>query len=553
MNAMEVALGKKFSQWMGETDAQPHSYKDVRSVLLQNRTFTPVEKLHYGDHGLERALHALKEAISADKRIALYADYDVDGTMSCVSWVWFLEAIGYINFCYYIPCRFKEGYGLNLGAVKKLIDEQGAELIVTMDTGITANAEAAYCRSRGVEFICTDHHVIQPSKMPDCIILNPKQHPDPSYQELCGCGITYVLLRQLGRFFSVEADVWNDILAVTGMATICDVVPLNPVNHQLARLGVRALTRSRRKAIVELREACSALEKMNESDVGFRLGPRINAVGRLEHAEAVVQAFVGHQTAPLVEFMGVCNERRKSLQKKIVEEAIEQAQPYLDDPILFLGGKWHPGVVGIAASKLVELYWRPVWLFEKQESQGKGSARSILGFDVTGAMGSVQELFDKFGGHQAAGGYTFPIENEEAIRQALLEHAKALKEKQPDLWVSKVRYDCELPWNLLSLRLIDVLDALRPFGHQFPEPKFLISGRIDQVDYYKDKQTGEPRHTVVWLDRPGEERHKVLFFHAVYAELELLSQGQFLVSASRNHFRGRTTLSLIGHDWREGP
>src|SRR5690606_12030796 len=141
----------------------------------------------------------------------------------------------------YIPCRFKEGYGLNLKAIEYLISEEKAELIITMDTGITANAEAAYCRERGVEFICTDHHKIQPEKMPDCVILNPKMHPDEMYQELCGCGITFVLLRRLAENFSVPAGLWGDLLALAGMATICDVVPLNGVNHKLARLGVNAL------------------------------------------------------------------------------------------------------------------------------------------------------------------------------------------------------------------------------------------------------------------------------------------------------------------------
>ncbi len=121
--------------------------------------------------------------------------------------------------------------------MEKLIDEEGAQLVITMDTGITANIEAEYCRSRGVAFICTDHHKIQPERMPDSIILNPKQHPDPAYQELCGCGITFVLLRQLGREFGlVDSSVWNDLLALAGIATICDVVPLNPVNHKIAKM-----------------------------------------------------------------------------------------------------------------------------------------------------------------------------------------------------------------------------------------------------------------------------------------------------------------------------
>src|SRR5690606_4635275 len=143
-----------------------------------------------------------------------------------------------------IPDRMTEGYGVHLKALQHLVENEHCDMIITMDTGITANAEARYCRENGIIFICTDHHKVQPDKMPDSIILNPKFHPHPDYQELCGCGITFVLLRRLGETFPVSSTVWNDILALVGMATICDVVPLNGVNHRLARLGVEALMRS---------------------------------------------------------------------------------------------------------------------------------------------------------------------------------------------------------------------------------------------------------------------------------------------------------------------
>jgi single-stranded-DNA-specific exonuclease len=288
---------------------------------LENRQFSALDKLEYGDHGLERAVECLTRAIQANRRIALYADYDVDGTMSCVSWVWFLRAIGFSNFVTYIPCRFKEGYGVNLKAVQHLVENEKVGVILTMDTGITANEEAAFCRSQGVEFICTDHHKIQPEKMPDCITLNPKLHPDPLYQELCGCGITFVLLRRLAATFPVSNELWTDLVALAGMATICDVVPLNSVNHRLARLGVNALIRSNRPVLRRLREAASLQEGLDEKDVGFRLGPRINAVGRLGHAEQVVEAFIGENPERLIEYMGACNEERKQIQKRITREA----------------------------------------------------------------------------------------------------------------------------------------------------------------------------------------------------------------------------------------
>lgn len=544
-------MGNNFELWTPRQNRTPETYADLTSIIHSNRKFNAVEQLTYGDYGLEGATDTVKNAIKRGKRIALYADYDVDGTMSCVSWIWFLEAIGYTNYTYYIPCRFEEGYGLNLDAMKHLIDNESAELIITMDTGITANEEAAYCLSRGVDFVCTDHHKVQKDKMPDCVILNPKLHPDPDYQELCGCGITFVLLRRLAKTFPInDQSVWTDILALAGMATICDVVPLNGVNHRLANLGVQALARSQRLVIKKLRHACADLEALDEQDVGFRIGPRINAVGRLKHANAVIEAFIHENPDQLIQYMGECNEERKTLQKRIVDEAMDMALQYADDPILFLGGDWHPGVVGIAASKVAEKYWKPTWMFNHSEQVCKGSARSIPDFDVTDAMGAAGHLFDKFGGHKAAAGYSFSKERIDEIRASLISAANDLRMKSPDIWQSKISYDCHLPLDLANLELISSLDSLKPFGHGFEEPLFEISAEIVDVIFYKDKLTGLAKHTAVTVAN-GYKRHKIMFFNEVYTELESLPKARFLVSATKNHYMGRTQLSLIGRDWEQ--
>lgn len=543
-------MGRKFAIWQELSPTRPRDFRELAGILLRNRNFDPVTNLVYGDHGLERALNAVHTAIRDGRRIALYADYDVDGTMSCVSWIWFLRAIGYRNFVHYIPCRFKEGYGLNLDAVRHLIDDEGAELIITMDTGITANAEAAYCRERGVEFVCTDHHTIQPDKMPDCIILNPKQHPEALYQNLCGCGITFVLLRRLAERYPVNPALWHDLLSLAGMATICDVVPLNGVNHRLAKLGVQSLMQSRRPVLQRLLAACSAGANVDEKDVGFRLGPRINAVGRLEHADLVIKAFVDEDPEQLIGHMDECNERRKRIQRGIVAEARQQAMAAdADAPILFLGGDWHAGVVGIAASKVAEEFWRPTWLFQRQGAVCKGSARSISGFDVTAAMAAVGTLFSKFGGHAAAGGFTFPSAREDELRTALTRVGAEARKRHPELWHSRIAYDCELPVDLANLALADQLDGLKPFGHGFDEPKFLLDATVESLRFFQDRETGERRHTCLEIRAARGTPQKVLFFNEVHTELEGAKRVRLLVSAGRNSFRGQTTLALYGHDF----
>ncbi len=545
-------MGSKFQIWRAASTERPQSHAQLKCLIQANRAFSPIAQLAYGDYGLFAAKEAVARALRDGRRIALYADYDVDGTMSCVSWIWYLRAIGYSNFTYYIPDRFREGYGLNLKAIEHLIDKEGAQLIITMDTGITANAEAELCRSRGVDFICTDHHKIQPDKMPDCIILNPKLHPSTEYQELCGCGITFVLLRQLAQEFPIAPDVWTDLLALTGMATICDVVPLNGVNHRLAQMGVNALLKSRRPVLQKLMEASAMLFSADEKDIGFRLGPRINAVGRLEHAGIVVRAFVEEHPDQLIQFMGECNEKRKRIQQRIVEEALAQAEDFRDDPVLFLGGDWHQGVVGIAASKVAEAHWKPTWLFHRGELACKGSARSIQGFDVTEAMVQCGRLFEKFGGHRAAGGFSFSPDREADIRSALLAHAGSLREQHPELWQSVKAYDCELPMDLASLDLANELGDLKPFGHAFEEPVFMVRAAVAGCQFYRDKATGEPRHTALSICGRGGQPQKVMFFNEVHADLQSASTVELLVTASANTFRGETSLQLSGVDYRLG-
>ena len=545
-------MGRKFKQWQALSTESPGCAQDLTGIVRANRGFTPLTALEYGDHGLTRALDVVVQAIRSGRRIALYADYDVDGTMSCVSWTWFLQELGYDNFVHYIPCRFKEGYGLNLKAVQHLIENERAELIITMDTGITANAEAAYCRSRGVDFICTDHHTIQPERMPDCVILNPKQHPDALYKELCGCGITFVLLRRLGERLGINSRIWGDLLALAGMATICDVVPLNGVNHQLAKLGVQALTQSRRPVLQRLMAAGHSGKDVDEKDVGFRLGPRINAVGRLEHADLVVKAFVDADPEPLIADMDACNERRKRIQRGIVDEARIQAQRYPDDPVLFLGGDWHQGVVGIAASKIAEEFWRPVWLFQRKDGLCKGSARSISGFDVTAAMMQASGLFLKFGGHAAAGGFTFEASREEELREQLNTIAAAARREVPAIWESRVAYDCELPASLVDLAIVGELDTMKPFGHGFEEPKFMVDAEITSTQFFMDKETGEPRHTCVMIRGAAGQPQKIMFFNEVMRELQGARRARFIVAAARNTFRGQKSLVLYGHDFELG-
>ena len=541
--------GKKYRHWQALSTDSPADYQHLSETIAGNRQFATVERLHYGDHGLNAAITSIEQAIIDNKRIALYADYDVDGTMSCISWIWFLRAIGYSNFTHYIPCRFKEGYGVNLDAVKYLINKCQAQLIITMDTGITANSEAAYCAERGVEFICTDHHLIRADDMPDCIILNPKQHPDVMYQELCGAGITFVLLRALARKFKVAPQLWTDILALTGMATICDMVPLNGVNHKLAKLGISALTRSQRPVLRELIASIRKDDNIDESDVGFSLGPRINAVGRLDHADAIVEAFTNDNPAPLISYMDKCNLQRKDIQRQIVEQARQIAQQENNPALLFIGGNFHPGVLGVAASRIADEFWCPTFLYNNEDQLYRGSARSIANFDLSLAMSAVGHLFDKFGGHRAAAGFSFKRDRTKELKASLSDYAETIRAQTPDIWQSKISYDCHLRRELCTLKLLDKLDEMKPFGLGFSEPKFVVSGKVIDTKFYNNRLNNQPAHTAVTFDMDNNRPLRIMFFNEVHHELTEIEKASFIVTAQRNNFRNVTSLDFIGKDF----
>jgi len=535
----------KYKHWYQLSKKQPSSLKELKEIIYKNRSFSEMKTLFYGNHGLYEVCELLKTALDKQKKIALYADYDVDGTMSCVSWIWFLESINYKNYLYYIPCRLKEGYGVHLNSIKHLIHDQKAEIIITMDTGITANIEAAYCRKHGVEFICTDHHVIQADKMPDSVILNPKIHPDKIYQELCGAGITFVLLRQLAKNYPVPNNLWQDLLAITAMATICDVVPLNSVNHHLAKIGIDALFKSQRPILKNLREAAHLQTQMSEEDIGFRLGPRINAVGRLEHAEIVIKAFISGKPAKLIEHMTECNDRRKQIQQDIFKQADQLAQNEVQNPILFLGGNWHRGVLGIAASKIAEKYWRPTWLFNREASTFYGSARSIPNFDVTAAMESCKEHFVKYGGHQAAGGFHFLSSSEKVLKKALINYAKAELSKNQKIWDTQVSYDCILSGSMINFDLVRLLESLKPFGRGFEEPTFLLSAQYIDKHIYKDQ------HTACFLLDNDANKYKVMFFNHILPLAPDNQKLEVLLKVRQSSYRNRPQVNIIGVDYRD--
>jgi single-stranded-DNA-specific exonuclease len=371
-------------------------------------------------------------AVKRQERVAVYGDYDIDGITATALMVEALGAQGLKDVRSYIPDRFEEGYGINETALAKLKAE-GADLVVSVDCGITSVAEAAWAREHGLDLIVTDHHSV-PQKIPEAVaVLNPKRPGDAyPFKDLAGVGVALKLAQALQARSGLPAlgqeKWWLDLVA---LGTVCDVVELTGENRMLVSFGIKVLRRSRRPGIWSLAAIggvdCGALTARH---LGFVLGPRMNAAGRLEHASASLELMLTNDEArawQLAEELDAVNKRRREAQDHVLKQASVQVQEMTDDPVIVVAGEdWSQGVVGIVASRLVEVCGKPALVAQVLGEYTKGSARSVAGFNMVEALRANSELLTKFGGHYHAAGFTLPTANLNKLRTGLGDYFRQL-------------------------------------------------------------------------------------------------------------------------------
>jgi single-stranded-DNA-specific exonuclease len=436
--------------------------------------------------GMERAVERLCLAVVRGEKVCIHGDYDVDGVTSVALLVSFFGAVGLDCFSY-IPKRLSEGYGLSPHGVSAAA-RQGASVMVTVDCGIGSVAEAALCREAGIDLIITDHHT--PSDpLPDaCAIINPLL-PDSRYpfKSLAGVGVAFHLvvalrgrLRAQGRFAGGEPDL-REYLDLVALGTIADVVPLLGVNRILTSYGLRQLTTANRPGIRALKEVAAVTGEVGCGAVGFRLAPRINAAGRLEDASLGLELLLTPDPAQalrIAQQLDESNAERQALERATLEEA----RAMLADgacrgrkSIVLGSEQWHPGVIGIVASRIVELFHRPVILFAfEEDGTGRGSGRSISRFHLLDAIKGCAEHLLRFGGHSHAAGLSMAQEELEGFSLKFDEAAQEALDA--DALVPSLAYDAELSAADLVATLPNELERLKPFGMGNPEPLFLLRG-----------------------------------------------------------------------------
>jgi len=524
---------------------------------------------------LDFASERIARAIRDREKIVVYGDYDVDG-ITAVSILWHALRLLGGDVHYYIPHRLEEGYGLNADAVAEICND-GAKLIVTVDCGVTAVEPARIARDRGVDLIITDHHewredpqTHQPILPEVHSIVHPRLpgdglagggYPNPN---LCGAGVAFKLAWGIGKAAvgaSKVSDAYRafllDATALAALGTIADVVSLTGENRVLAAFGLGGLAASKLTGIRALIASAQLTgQTLDAYHVGFRLGPRLNASGRMGHAKLAVEMLTDatpERAMEIATFLETQNRERQTIEKMILEQAIQQAILLGCDRdecrAVVLGGEgWHPGVIGIVASRIVERFHRPAVMIALNNGQGSGSARSISGFHLAHALDACGEFLETHGGHEMAAGLKLQSENLVPFREAFC--AYAAQQLVPEQLIPEITLEATAALGQLTQALVKDLQRLGPFGQGNRKPLICVTGVTIASP---PRRVGKAGNHLQILVRQGNATMQCIMFNAAEG-LEKLAKGTVVdlaAEAQLNEYNGFVSVQLCISDLRE--
>lgn len=433
---------------------------------------------------MRKAVDRLNQALGRKERIMVYGDYDVDGC-TAVALVYKFLLQYYSNIDYYIPDRYEEGYGIS----KKGVDyaaETGVKLIIVLDCGIKAVEEIAYAKSKGIDFIICDHHVPDDELPCAVAILNPKRRDNHyPYTHLSGCGVGFKLMQAFAASNGIEFNKLIPLLDLCAVSIASDIVPIMGENRILAYHGLRCLNSNPSIGLQAIIEVCGLADReLSMNDIIFKIGPRINASGRMQNGGEAVSLLVEKDYALALEKarrINMYNEARKDLDKQMTEEAVEQVKDFKDlnsrRSIVIYNEAWHKGVIGIVASRLTEQYYRPAVVLTRSEGMATGSARSVSGFDVYKAVQSCADLLENFGGHTYAAGMSLKVENVEEFSQRFERYVEQhILDEQT---LPSLHIDAYLDFKDITFRLYQQLKRFAPFGPCNERPTFCTRSVYD--------------------------------------------------------------------------
>lgn len=498
-----------FAEKISKNNILLKKYSALVSQLLLNRnikTLLDAEKFlnpQYLDnydpfllHDMEKSLKRLYTAIKNNKKITIYADYDADGIPGSIILANLLEKISYTNFNIYIPHRHKEGYGIHITALEKIKKTQ-TKLIISIDVGITAHSAANWCKENNIDLIITDHHTplknnAGKQNLPQSFsIINPKQelcnYPDSM---LCGCGVIFkfiqAFIQKYGEEFNIYPEWEKWLLDMVGISTISDMVPLQNENRIFAYFGmkvIQAISKNKDTHRLGLKKLMfnSGInaQYMTEEDISFGITPRINAASRMSHPEDALRVFMSkdNMSATLsVEHLTQLNNKRKKLTKKTIEEALSLISKDKNNDLIVVGkNEWKAGILGLVASKLVDIYKVPVFVWSQEDNMIKGSCRSLDGLHLVEIMSKTPEkTFLGFGGHAEAGGFSCEIQELHRLKTRLGKSIQKFKSQNKNLKKDLIMVDMELSVDALSIHNYQEMRKLAPFGIGNVKPVFIF-------------------------------------------------------------------------------
>ncbi len=479
-----------------EEIVKKYGINKLLATILVNRNITEEEQINkflkpkrndfydpYKMPDMKIAVQRILKAIQNKEKIIIYGDYDVDGITSVTVLKSFLEERG-ITVAEYIPNRLEEGYGLNKIAVEE-IAKQKYTLMITVDCGISANEEVEYANQLGIETIVTDHH--EPgNELPNAIAVVDAKRKDNSYpfRNLAGVGVVFKLIQALSIELNLDEKEYLKYLDIVCIGTISDIVPLVDENRVIVKLGLKLVEQTKNLGLKAILQA-SGYNKIDSNTISFGVAPRINACGRMGHQEEALKLFLSKNPDEVIELTQKLNEYnklRQDIEKNIYTDAITQIEKdKLSDKntIVLMGKNWHHGVIGIVSSKITELYFKPSILLCEEDDYGKGSGRSIPGFDLYEALTECQGSIEKFGGHSMAVGINVKKDKLQEFKEQLEEIAV---QKHIEDIVPILKIDMQVSLDDIDKEMVESLNELEPFGEENKMPLFAIKNlKIDSI------------------------------------------------------------------------
>ena len=551
----------------GATGAAPHiSGNPVVDALLQLREIPAAEAKAFLEPKLAEltdplTLPNIKDAIARvltairdDQLIALYGDYDVDGVTSLAILKRGIEALGGRIHCF-LPHRMDEGYGLSAEGIARCLDECQPDLLLAVDCGTSSVAEGDILREKGIDLIVIDHHQAGPEGTPNAVaIVNPQLGEDQRY--LCSAGLAFKFLHAL---LKTDPDLREkfDIRTVLDLAatgTVADLVPLEDDNRILVKAGLPRLGNTRNLGLRALMSVAGVKGSPIASDIGFRLGPRLNAAGRLDTAMDALNLLLTEredEAQSIANLLDTRNRDRQTLERAVHDQALDQLRQNHPDQlpaaIVLADADWHPGVVGIVASRIMRQYHRPTFIIGfDDDGLGKGSGRSVSGIDLVAHLDQAREHLVKGGGHAAAAGISVEASKVDAFRDAL---CSSMSNEDPALFDPSITPDIELTGDQVCLDLLDDLDHVAPFGMGNPEPLFYLRNVtcLNEPRALKDKHW---KFRIV--DQNGSQAVDAIWFSGVEKMPDLpAGDWDLAFNLQRNEWRGQQSVQLLIRDLRE--